>query len=87
MKSFAIVIFMGLIAIGCDDSKKSEPSALPSSVVAPSPTSAAAVPASTGTAVAGAIPAEEDFETKAEASITPANANEELAKLDKEIGQ
>lgn len=55
-----------------------------------SETPSAAVPAATSTAVAdaasGDVPAEEDFEGKAESGITPENAQAELAKLEKEIG-
>lgn len=84
MKALVVVALMGLALVACDDKKdeKKAEGAAPTGavVVAPSPNS-------TAVAVAGAVPAEEDFEEKAAQSITPANAPQEISKLEKEIGQ
>jgi hypothetical protein len=100
VKALFIVGLVGVLAAGCDDKKSEAPAAPPASSAAQktaeaaptaaAPATAAAAPgaaAPAATAAAGEVPAEEDFEERANATVTPANADQELAKLEKEIGQ
>lgn len=93
MKSKLTILLFIATAIGCqknDDSQKAAPissaaSPVVSSAAAPISASVAAVASSEVSAAA--VPVEEDFEQKAEATITQPTLNQELDKLEKEIGK
>ena len=78
-----------MLLIGCQKSADKQNSALIESAAPPPAASpAAAVAAVTSSDVsASAVPVEEDFEQKAEATISASTVNQEIAKLEKEIGQ
>ncbi len=84
--TIACLVICGLL--GCDKSKDNQ-----TALIASSPVATQAVPAAppvvTAVAVADstAIPTQEDYETAAEAAITPSNVIQELDRLQKEIGQ
>ena len=92
------VVLIGLVTFGCDRGKSdasvsAEPTAtasgggggtavVPSASAEPSAASAAAT-----APPASQIPTEEQYEKKATAAVTKANATQELDKLEKEIGR
>lgn len=89
MRALAAVGLAGLLALGCEGQKSSPPTATTSAHEAATSNQAATpsqAATSTQVATANPVPAEEDFEERAESTITPANANDELTKLEKEIG-
>jgi hypothetical protein len=99
VKALFIVGLVGVLVAGCDDKKSEAPAAPPASSAAqktaeaaptgaaPATAAAPGAAAPAATAAAGEVPAEEDFEERANATVTSANADQELAKLEKEIGQ
>lgn len=89
---------LGALALGCGNKADSgapapasnpQPAAVATSDATPSATPNADTPASAPAQVAAAnsVPAEEDYEDKAESQISAANAKAELDKLEKEIGK
>jgi hypothetical protein len=93
MKRF-LCLGVTLIALGCNHDKPSD--ATPAASVAPVANLGAALPASADApaatdttplspALVASIPAEEDFEAEAATTITPANASQQLAALEKEL--
>ncbi|HWZ88766.1 MAG TPA: hypothetical protein VNW92_07945 [Polyangiaceae bacterium] len=94
MKRCLFLSAAALIAIGCNHDKASDAtpaaSAVPVASMAAALPASAAAPAATDSAplspaVVAAIPAEEDFEAQAATTITPANASQQLAALEKEL--
>lgn len=97
MRHFLFLCSVALIAVGCNHDKApdatpavSAASPTPAAIVAPTASAAVAAPAADTAvppAVVAAIPAEEDFEPQAATTITIANASQQLAQLEKEIGK
>lgn len=94
MRALVALGLTALLAVGCQGKseehshergaeKGSPPAAVDTSAPAAT-TAAAAAPAPA--AAANQVPTEEDYEDKATTAITPANADSELSKLEKEIG-
>jgi hypothetical protein len=94
VKRFSFLAAVGLLALGCNHDKPSDAS--PATSAAPVASLGAALPASAAAPAAAdgvpvspevvaAIPAEEDFEGEAATTITPANAEQQLAALEKEL--
>ncbi len=77
-KAILAVFVVSMFAMGCE--QKSSGGAAPAAPGSPAAASA------TGATAEAAIPTQEDYEQKAETTITTANADAELAKLEKEIG-
>ena len=89
MKSKLTSCMLGMLLMGCQKSADKQNSALIESAAPPpaaSPAAAVAAVASSDVS-ASAIPVEEDFEQKAEATVTASTVNQELDKLEKEIGR
>jgi hypothetical protein len=82
MRKLFLLGIAGAMLVGCQKPAAEQKPAAVSSVAA----AATAVPVAANTETAQ-IPAEEDFEATAENAITPANIEQETAKLEKEIGQ
>ena len=89
MKSMLTNYMLVVLLVGCQKSADKQNSSLIESAAPPPAASpAAAVAAVTSSDVsASAVPVEEDFEQKAEATVTASTVTQELDKLDKEIGQ
>ncbi len=88
MKFKLTTCMLVVLLMGCQKSADKPSSALIESAAPPSaasPTAAAAAVASSDVS-ASAVPVEEDFEQKAEATVTASTVNQELDKLEKEIG-
>ena len=89
MKSKLTSCMLVMLLMGCQKSADKQNSALIESAAPPpaaSPAAAVAAVASSDVS-ASAIPVEEDFEQKAEATVTASTVNQELDKLEKEIGR
>ena len=89
MKTLFVVGLAGVLTIGCEGEKPAPPPAATGAAAATAAgatTAAVTTVATAATTPGGEVPAEEDFEARAEATISPANANQELSKLEKEIG-
>ncbi len=101
MKTVALLLLAGLMPLACHKSDPPPPlaalSAAPVASVAPlasaadptasaAPTDSAAA-AGVPAAVAAKLPTPADYEVKATAAITPANAAQVLTAIDKEVGQ
>jgi len=86
MKNFVIVSFaMALGVASCQKKTESTSTSLIDTNSAPS--AAVAINASGTPSESPAVPVEEDFEQKAEATISASNVEQELQKLKQEIGQ
>jgi len=102
MKRLLFVSSVALCALACNHDKAPDAAPAASAVTAapaasvapdvPAASAAAAAPAATAVApvspaVVAKIPAEEDFEPQAATTITAANASQQLALIEKEIGK
>ncbi|HTA88454.1 MAG TPA: hypothetical protein VK745_02720 [Polyangiaceae bacterium] len=100
MKRFLLATSLCLAVFGCNHDKGSDATAAASAapVATDAPAAAAAAPAATDTTAAAAaapvapaavaaVPAEEDYEPQAQAAITTANATQQLAAIEKELGK
>ncbi|GEM_PF-3424341 len=85
MKTFLVVCIGGALAVAGCQKKDDSTNALIETT--PSPSIAAPTPATSAPTASSAVPVEEDFEQKAEGSISASNLNAEIAKLEQEIGQ
>ena len=87
MKFKLTTCMLVVLLMGCQKSADKQNSALIESAAPPPAASPAAAGAVTsGDVSASALPVEEDFEQKAEATVTASTVNQELDKLEKEIG-
>ncbi len=91
MKTLMAIGLASVLLVGCKKEEKAEAAPAASAVQTPPPAPkappapvAAAAPAPS--AADSAVPVEEDFEQKATASITASNAEQELKKVEAEIG-
>ena len=102
MKRLLLAGSLALSALACNHDKAPDATPAASAVTAtpaasvapevPAASAAAAAPAATDTApvspaLVAKIPAEEDFEPQAATTITAANASQQLALIEKEIGK
>ncbi len=97
MKRFLLATSMCLAVFGCNHDKGSDATAAasaapvateaPAAAPAATDTTAAAAAAPVAPAAVAAVPAEEDYEPQAQASITTANATQQLAAIEKELGK
>ena len=85
MKTFSVFFIGGALAVAGCQKKDDGTNALIEAT--PSPSVAAPVPATSTPAASSAVPVEEDFEQKAEGSISASNLDSEIEKLKQEIGQ
>ena len=90
MKSMLGRCVFALLLLGCQKSEDKQNTALIESTAPPaaaSPVAASVVTVATNDVSAISVPVEEDFEQKAEVTVNASTANQELDKLEKEIGQ
>jgi hypothetical protein len=98
VKRFLLAASVCLAVLGCNHDKGNDAAPAASAAPVADPAAAAAAPAATDTTAAAAaapvapaavaaVPAEEDYEPQAEAAITTANATQQLAAIEKELGK
>ena len=89
MKRILVSCIIIASTMSCQKNADTQKTALIESAVPPAaaPPAAPVAAVAAGEVSAASVPVEEDFEQKAEATISATSTKQELDKLDKEIGQ